>query len=62
MLGCHTVKVWLKNSRATRKVGDRLGVGQNTETVVGVNDPHGGHRRVCEGGVRQGMVPYHFLS
>ena len=41
MLGCHTVKVWLKNSRATRKVGDRLGVGQNTETGCGGERPTG---------------------
>jgi len=25
------------------------------------NNPHGGHRRVCEGGVRQGMVKVRLL-
>ena len=35
-------------------MGDRVGEGQSTETVVGGNDPHRGHGRVCEGGVRQG--------
>ena len=34
---------------------------QSTETVVGGNDPHGGHRWVCEGGVRQGMVKVRLL-
>jgi len=37
------------------------GWGQSTETVVGANDPHGGHRWVCEGGVRQGMVKVRLL-
>jgi hypothetical protein len=35
MLGYHTGKVWLENSRAIRKVGDRVGVGQSTETGCG---------------------------
>jgi len=32
-------------------VSDRVGEGKSTETVVEGNDPHRGHRRVCEGGV-----------
>ena len=42
-------KVWLENSRANRKEGDRVGVGSGTEQVVKGNNPHGGHGRVCEG-------------
>jgi len=42
-------------------VGDRVGEGQSTETVVGGNDPYRGHGRVCEGGVRQGMVKVRLL-
>ena len=37
------------------------GEGQSTETVVGGNDPHRGHRRVCERGVRQGMIKVRLL-
>jgi len=40
-------KVWLEVAWAIRRVGE----GQSTETVVGGNDPHRGHGRVCEGGV-----------
>jgi hypothetical protein len=35
MLGYHTGKVWLANSRANRKVVDRVGVGQSMETGCG---------------------------
>ena len=50
-----------KGSARSRRVGDRVGEGQSTETVVGGNDPHTGHGRVCEGGVRQGMVKVRLL-
>ena len=43
------------------RVGDRVGEGQSTETVVGGNDPHRGQGRVWEGGVRQGMVKVRLL-
>jgi hypothetical protein len=42
-------------------VGDTVGEGQSTETVVGGNEPHRGHGQVCEGGVRQGMVKVRLL-
>ena len=42
-------------------MGDRVGEGQSTETVVEGNDPHRGHGQVCEGGVRQGMVKVRLL-
>ena len=54
-------KVWLEVARAIRKVGDRGGEGQSTETVVVGNDPHRGHGRVCEGWVRQGIVKVRLL-
>ena len=37
-------KVWLEVAPAIRRVSDKVGDGQSTETVVGGNDPHRGHR------------------
>jgi hypothetical protein len=54
-------KVWLEVACAIRRVGDRVGEGQSTETVVGGNDPYRAHGLVCEGGVRQGMVKVRLL-
>ena len=41
-------KVWLENAWASRKEGDRLGVGPVTEQVVESSYPHGGHGLVWE--------------
>ena len=54
-------KVWLGVACDIRRVSDRVGEGQSTEIVVGGNDLHGGHGRVCEGGVSQGMVKVKLL-
>ena len=35
--------------------------GSEYRTVVGGNDPHRGHGRVCEGGVRKGIVKVRLL-
>ena len=35
MLGYYRVRVWLENSLASKKVGDRVGAGQSTETGCG---------------------------
>jgi hypothetical protein len=45
----HRERVWLENSLAIRKEGDRVGVGQVQKQVVEGNDPYGGHGLVYEG-------------
>ena len=50
-----------KIARAFRKEGDRAGQVRVQKQAVEGNDPHRGHRRVCEGdrvrvGVRRGMA------
>jgi hypothetical protein len=62
--GCWCVTgegIWLENSLAIRREGDRVGAGQVQKHVVEGNDPHRGHGLVYEGewwhvGVRHGMA------
>ena len=42
-------------------MGDRVGGVSVQKQVVGGKDPHRGHGRACEGGVRQGMVKVRLL-